>query len=236
MHRRRAGNSSHRGEFGLKVDLASAASLITAVAAILWPTLGLCIYFSLRRPIRNILSSGNFKGKIGNFEITVGKVADELQRRIDELDSRISQLDGAESPIAAKSVPVAMSILWVDDNPSNNAYHQSRLRDLGFQIELAFDTGNALTKLKQMSFDIVISDMHRVEDGVERKTAGLELLNHMGLSGISIPLVFFCSSLAAVAYRDVALAQGAVGITASSSQLFSYIGRLTKKSMAARAN
>jgi hypothetical protein len=69
-------------------------------------------------------------------------------------------------------------ILWIDDRPANNRNERRMLRQLGIDVEPVTTTELALTALApdQGGYDVIISDMHRVEDGVAHPEAGKELL------------------------------------------------------------
>lgn len=53
-------------------------------------------------------------------------------------------------------------ILWVDDNPDNNVYECIALKELGFRIEHAISTEEALTMVHK-NYAAIISDMKRKE-------------------------------------------------------------------------
>src|SRR5215831_5349545 len=63
-------------------------------------------------------------------------------------------------------------ILWVDDNPENNQYERKALEALGVQFTLATNTDEALLKLSNQPFQLVITDFKRADD----ERAGYTLL------------------------------------------------------------
>jgi CheY-like chemotaxis protein len=80
------------------------------------------------------------------------------------------------------------TILWVDDNPENNQFEIGLLEALGAKIFRAISTREALSTIDEGRPQLVISDMHRREDGRDRPRAGLTLREK--LAG-RIPIVFY---------------------------------------------
>jgi len=87
------------------------------------------------------------------------------------------------------------SILWVDDKPMNNVYETSILKRLGASIIFARSTEEALKFLNQDTYDLIISDILRVEEGTENHDAGYELLDELHHQKMSIPLVFYTGNI-----------------------------------------
>jgi CheY-like chemotaxis protein len=85
----------------------------------------------------------------------------------------------------------AFSILWADDTPLNNRFESGLLENLGASIANAKTTEEALELLHNRHFDIVISDIHRVEEGRDKPEAGYELLDKIRALGLTIPFVFY---------------------------------------------
>jgi ActR/RegA family two-component response regulator len=56
------------------------------------------------------------------------------------------------------------SVLWVDDNPSNNELAMRALRKFNLDVEQATSTDTALAAMQRRPFDLVISDMGRGAD------------------------------------------------------------------------
>jgi CheY-like chemotaxis protein len=100
------------------------------------------------------------------------------------------------------------SILWVDDNPLNNAYEESFFRQLGATVTQAISTEQALNYLASNKYDLIISDVHRVENGRSNPNAGYELLEEIRRRKIEVPFVFYTSSVARVSPERARLANG----------------------------
>ena len=72
------------------------------------------------------------------------------------------------------------SILWVDDRPENNVYERQALEALGIRFTISTSTEDALVKLRQRTFDVIISDMGRPPD----LRAGYTLLEAVQTKGM----------------------------------------------------
>ncbi len=82
------------------------------------------------------------------------------------------------------------SILWVDDNPSNNVLGVRALRKLRLDVEQAPSTELGLAAMQRRHFDLVISDMGRGKD----MRAGYELLKAIRDQGNQVPFLIFAGS------------------------------------------
>jgi len=99
-------------------------------------------------------------------------------------------------------------ILWVDDQPDNNSFEVEALQSLGFKVDFATSTPEALHKLEQGSFDLIISDMNR--SGEVR--AGFSLLTRLRMEGSITPFILY-SAPATPECQAEAWKRGAVGVT-----------------------
>lgn len=104
--------------------------------------------------------------------------------------SRLRQtVDRAFEPATLDNM-IGKSVLWVDDNPANNALAVRALRKFRLDIEEATSTEAALEASRRRRFDLVISDMGRGED----MRAGYTLLQGLRDSGSTIPFFIFAGS------------------------------------------
>lgn len=195
-----------------------------------WPVILLIIILFFRRQIRNILpelshrlqkatiagSSFEFsKVEINALQDAIESGATELKDRPDEFVKFVGELvkklpeTGTVVPPAAEFSLGGRSILWVDDRPMNNLYESSILKRLGASIVFARSTEEALRFLDQDSYDLVISDIHRVEDGHANPTAGYELLDELQRLKPRTPLLFYTGSLARLDRQRTRSAYGA---------------------------
>src|SRR5262245_23892188 len=78
-------------------------------------------------------------------------------------------------------------VLWVDDRPNNNVFERRAMQALGHNFEMAQDTTDAIQKLNDGDFDLVISDMSRPSGD----KAGFELLSAVRKEWPSLPVIFY---------------------------------------------
>jgi len=213
------------------------ADLLKAIALLLWPCLAAAVVIVLRKPLLGLLHTAHsrkFTLKIGGQELSMeeasaqqGNLIVEIQSKLLELEKRIgvpaSPQRTTASPVRASLT--SQSLLWVDDNPRNNSYLVEVFTRRGLRVDVASSTEDALERLARSQYAMVISDMHRIEAGQERRIAGLELLKTVRARGIQIPFAFYCSSDAVREYRDEALALGAQAITSSGPELLAAVDR-----------
>lgn len=88
------------------------------------------------------------------------------------------------------------TILWVDDKALNNIYEMIMFKRMGASILSARSTKEALALLKADHFDVVISDVHRFEEGKSLPDAGYQLLElMMADKSLNTPLIFYTSRI-----------------------------------------
>ena len=119
-------------------------------------------------------------------------------------------------PTPVDSTSNTRSILWVDDNPINNSYEASVLKQLGASIVTARSTAEAKALFLQGRFDLVISDIVRVEAGRRNPEAGFELLKDLKHASPGIRVLFYTSNVARVNRES---ARDAYGIVDSPTDL-----------------
>ena len=136
----------------------------------------------------------------------------DIRQNVDAGVRRLEQEFQAQGWIKSKKpAPLLLinrSILWVDDRPRNNIYETQTFKRLGACIILAKTTELALELLRDNNFDVVISDVYRVEGGIKNPDAGYQLLNSMATNSIKIPLVFYTSK---IDQKHLEKAKGAFG-------------------------
>lgn len=113
-------------------------------------------------------------------------------------------------------------ILWIDDHPMNNGYEIKTLRSIA-EITVVTDTATALEEIGARDFDLVVSDIGRVEAGRRVANAGLELLAALRGSALTrnVPVFFYASLTAIRQYGSVLESAGATAVTSSQKELFS---------------
>ncbi len=115
---------------------------------------------------------------------------------------------------AKREAPSERVILWVDDRPDNNVWERRALEAYGVRFELATDTAQALTALRDRQFAAIISDMGRPGD----RQAGYTLLERVRAEGKDVPYVIYAGSRAPERVRE-AKARGALGATNDPEEL-----------------
>ena len=118
----------------------------------------------------------------------------------------------------AQSKAAPKRILWVDDNPSNNANERRAMAAYNIEFELALSTAEALSKLGQTRFDGIISDMARPGD----PQAGYTLLDALKNSA-DFPPFFIYAGEGARRHAAEAVSRGAKASTNDFSELISSV-------------
>ncbi|HUS70188.1 MAG TPA: response regulator [Anaerolineae bacterium] len=203
------------------------------LTACTWPLTLLLVLFLFRQQIRSLLPEvgqqlgkrlkrAEFAGtKLEFSEIAVSALQDAIETGAEEFKDqpdefvgfvrkqveKLPEIQTATHPASAPTL-TGQSILWVDDNPVNNVYESSVLKRLGVSIVFARSTQEALAFLQGDSYNLIISDVHRVEDGRSNPSAGYELLEALNQMNEDTPLVFYTGS---VARMDRLRAQSAYG-------------------------
>jgi CheY-like chemotaxis protein len=85
------------------------------------------------------------------------------------------------------SLFVNTRFLWADDVPRNNRNERRMFRNAGVTVDIATSTQEALDKLDNDHYDIVISDIARGEKALE----GLEFLRRLREHDHSTPVIFY---------------------------------------------
>jgi CheY-like chemotaxis protein len=197
-----------------------------------WPVILLIIILIFRHEVRQFLPAlarrlkkADIAGSSFEFtEVAVKALQDSIESGVEKLKDDPDELAGfvrkqveklpkasASSKPLAPSLPLSgRSILWVDDNPLNNAYEESIFKQLGATIKQATSTEQAVHYLHEASkrYDLIISDVHRDENGRSNPTAGYELLDRIRGYQIQVPFVFYTSSAARVNRTKSKLADG----------------------------
>lgn len=129
---------------------------------------------------------------------------------------------------SSKSLPSDASpqrILWVDDNPSNNASLREALRQVSVPVDLSPSTSDAMERLHKGQYGLVITDLGRVESRTEGEQptyvadAGLELIRDIRSAGLRLP-IFVYAGQRAMQRKDELLAAGASQVFDSAVSLF----------------
>ena len=134
------------------------------------------------------------KGKLGREIQAVDLTPETLQAA--QVDRSSEFVQEARSIVARSSalrraqlVQVVLEgarVLWVDDQPRNNAYEAQTFAALGIRVEFVTSTEAALVKVNGTPYDLIISDMAR-----ERPDAGLIMVRKLRESGCRTEVILY---------------------------------------------
>ncbi|WP_024799445.1 response regulator [Nocardia sp. BMG51109] len=128
---------------------------------------------------------------------------------------------GSDSSVPGSGTPAGGSVLWVDDNPGNNALIADRLERNGVRVDVVGSTDDALRLLDRgYRYGAILSDWGRKEDGVRVPDAGRHLIEAVRDREITAPLIIYTSAYGASGPRQqAALEAGATLVTDSTTRL-----------------
>ncbi len=201
-----------------------------ALPGIIWPIVILVLFFYLRSYIFSVLKSNKMKIKVGSMEVDIEKATDDLGRYVTDLQEKVAQIETILAKGSSKSLDSAMiqeelndiRILWVDDFPSNNAFIVDRLEMHGISIDISLSTEDAIKKFTIGDHDIVISDLGRLENGIDNPFAGLELLQAIRRVNKDVPVAIFAGQRG-MKYKKRLISEGANEVTSSGVELIKFV-------------
>jgi CheY-like chemotaxis protein len=158
---------------------------------------------------------GMLRGQVAELNTAGADAPRPEAPRPDDDGSLVSYGAHGDDGVPFAGDTVSNSVLWVDDNPANNALIVEQLQGNGVRVELAHSTQDGLAKLGHRRYGVVLSDMNRAEDGADVPDAGMRLLRAVRARYPTLPFLIYCSKTSSRAYRGLALAEGANEITAS---------------------
>jgi CheY-like chemotaxis protein len=175
------------------------------LGVLVWPTVIIFILYRFGRVIGDLISSlTEFSFKGAGFEAS-GKRKTEAAAALGAALAKQQEASPETSVVdprrAGQIVEDALTprifrqagkshILWVDDKPANNVNERASLEAIGVNFILAKSTDEALVKIREQSFNAVISDMGRPGDS----KAGLTLLEKMRSAGNLTPYIIYAGS------------------------------------------
>jgi CheY-like chemotaxis protein len=122
--------------------------------------------------------------------------------------------------------PKPAGVLWVDDNPSHNALQLDQLERRGIVVDTARSTREAVQKLTGQRYQLIVSDMERIEGGKPVPNAGLELIRTVRTFDRETPVVIYSAGPAGRVLGDTATQIGADLVTNSWYQLSQELRRV----------
>lgn len=207
------------------------------VASLTWPFLALFIFVRIYPTLKAVIDGRKFVIKVAGMEINVAEATENfgmqitrIQEKIAEIEERIGQ-SGEEfgtaqhtqpRPDAVDTKPEERRLLWVDDYPVNNAFLIDKFEKDGLEVEKALSTTDALRKLENVPYSVIITDLGRKENGIDNKFAGLELIRSVRKLGNNTPILVFAGQRG-LENKDKLIEVGAHGVTASGSDVINFV-------------
>lgn len=126
----------------------------------------------------------------------------------------LSQLDGQVARRAQRSLALTQGarLLWIDENPLNNAIETQLLKRLGISIDRATTDADAERALAGAVYDLALSSMTRGGNA----EAGITFLTKVLASDPSLPLIFYVGT-------ERPVPEGAFGLTIRPDELLNLI-------------
>ena len=214
--------------------------LIEAITKLLgvlaWPAVVVFVLVRFGSSLREFISGvGEFSLKGAGFEASAkrkqAQAAEALAAAVasrpggDPDARRFAKDPRAAAGVIAEVAPLRVirraagsTVLWVDDRPHNNIYERRALEALGVSFVLALSTEEALEKVGQQRFDLIISDMGRPTDAL----AGYTLLDKLRATGETTPFVIYASSREPE-HQAESKRHGAIGCTNRADELLEMV-------------
>ncbi|WP_300759798.1 response regulator [Janthinobacterium sp.] len=174
-------------------------------------------------------------------EIDVAELSRLQQKSLDDLQEAVTRLMLATPPGGAggvsavsvmASLPAAIkplnNLLWVDDHPSKNTLLVEQLERDNIKVDQAVASRQALAMLQKKTYDLMITDMARLENGSAVKDAGVHTVREARQLKPELPVIIYCNKDTAALYSTEAEAAGARFITTSGTSLLAAINKLLR--------
>lgn len=214
--------------------MAEVSELLKALSALAWPLVFLAVALVFRRLIFRMMSRDHVSLKVAGMELSVADAAEQVGKNLADLTERVAQVEAywkaaagrrhmepAPTPAESRSA-AGPSILWVDDVPMNNAFLIQKFEQEGLYVQKEISTRSALAAWERRSFDLVISDLGRRENGVDNPFAGLDLVKALRARGSAVPILIFAGPRG-LQNREDLLAAGATEVSASPVDVFKFV-------------
>jgi esterase/lipase superfamily enzyme/putative methionine-R-sulfoxide reductase with GAF domain/CheY-like chemotaxis protein len=115
---------------------------------------------------------------------------------------------------------LGVHILWVDDHSDNNNSESLYLAGQGAEIASVTTTTDAVSRVQETRFDVIISEMTRGRE----KRAGFDLLEGLRWRKDRTPVIIYAGG-SGNAERRAAFRAGAFGRTDQADELYEYVNR-----------
>jgi CheY-like chemotaxis protein len=208
---------------------------LTAVAAVAWPILVATVLYLLFPSIKALVGRDKVTIKVAGMEVSAEQAANSFSGQIKDLQDKVAELQQrllmSPDELALKDLGLTkpirrgekLRVLWVDDVPANNAIQIEKLTSDGYWVDVATETSQAMEMFENTKFDLIISDMGRVERGANIPNAGVILAREIKRRDSSVPFVIFSTKAAIQRYGQEAHEAGAKYVTNSTIDLYQII-------------
>jgi CheY-like chemotaxis protein len=155
----------------------------------------------------------------------------DLQQTVAELASTpqnaesMAKVDAAVTTVAA---PSAKRVLWVDDKPENNTLLVEQLIKGGVTVDQALSTQQALRFLAANNYDVVVTDMGRIEGKTYVPDAGVLLARQIQQLTPQLPVLVFTNGTGVKIHGAAARESGIRLVTTSGTRLIAEMNKILK--------
>lgn len=211
------------------------SEILKAIAALLWPVMVILVLFWFRKDVRGVIDSARsrkFSVKVGEMELSMDEYSKQQNDLIRDLQTQVAAMqksleDGKakkkKPATAGESAPSTRSILWVDDHPKNNAVLIQNLTESEIRVTTAATNEEALSLIRAMKFDKIVTDLRHPKNGSVIDTAGLDLVKVIREMDIHIPVYIYTSPSKVEELIDAAQEADANQITGSATILLALL-------------
>jgi CheY-like chemotaxis protein len=202
------------------------ADVTRLIGVLVWPALVVFVVVLFRRPLTRLLSGSLTVKGPGGLEISASsrqQAATALTQATaakgaSPMDQQTA-LDRVDSAAQTLSVVGGRArVLWVDDHPSGNRHEATAMEAVGIDVELSPSTEDALERVQRTNYDVIVSDMERIE----HPQAGYDLLQKLRAAGVHTPFVVYARS-GRPEHFDEAVRHGAEGWADTPEQLMQMV-------------
>ena len=198
-------------------------STLVIAGAVIW------IFLSVKPQIISLLTGRHLTIRLLGQEISFAKLTEDIGQSVADLQARVASMqvssvvkgDGLSNSVEGKHKS-RRRILWVDDFPSNNAFILKNLENRKFDVEISLGTNDALEKFVALDHNMIITDLGRMESGVNNKLAGLELVKRVRIMNVNVPVLVFAGHRG-VEMKSELLEAGATAVTSSGIDVMKFI-------------
>jgi hypothetical protein len=216
--------------------------IAATLAPFAWPLVVLALAWRFKSQLDMILRRDSVNLKVGGFELTVRDATEVIGKQVADIQQQIASLEKRlpSRPDTTAAVPPAVAadetgaemnrprghgqkaILWLDDNPANNIFDIEKLRRSGIRVDISLTTDDALKLSRRQTYDAIITDLHRSENGTDNDLAGVDFVEAFRKIDRQTPVAVYTGRYARLR-RDDLLRQGATAAFSSVTELYGFL-------------